>query len=144
MVEIEQVTVTQADVEKLLDAVESAGKGYSICLTRLVDDESTYTLTYRGEGSEHGSYGDAKAALDILARDEKEKAAADFIAAHRITSTEAPEAQNKVMREAVGSILPKNVCLTNSNIPDSMEVPLVTTVGALRRIAALAEIGGAS
>jgi hypothetical protein len=37
---------------------------------------------------------------------------------------------------ALGDVLPRNLCLTNRNIPDSTIVPLETTMGELRQIAA--------
>lgn len=42
------------------------------------------------------------------------------------------------------ALLPTNLCLDNTNIPDSTEIPLVATMGELRAFrAALAKFGGA-
>ena len=60
-------------------------------------------------------------------------------ARHRTTSIAAQDG----LVEAARSMLPHNVCLTNSNIPDSMIVPLETTMGELRKLsAALSAIKG--
>jgi len=51
-------------------------------------------------------------------------------------------AENERLREALEVMIPKGICLTNKNIPDSMTVPLETTMGELRQmVAALAAIG---
>lgn len=39
--------------------------------------------------------------------------------------------------EVLAGMLPTNVCLTNTNVPDHWAVPLETTMGELRKIAAL-------
>lgn len=79
-------------VEALVRAIEDAGRGYSIRLTKLVDDEATYTMTYRNEVTEHGSYEEAWDHLRDLATAEKREAARSAIAAiartKSLTSTE--------------------------------------------------------
>lgn len=78
-----QDEVTQADVTALVEAIDEAGRGYSINLTRLVDGVSTYELHYRGKVSEHECTDDAYAALREMALAEKVAAATDLLARHR-------------------------------------------------------------
>lgn len=59
----------------LVDAIENAGRGYSINLVRLVDGVSTYELKYRGQTTEHESYEEAHETLRASARQEKIDAA---------------------------------------------------------------------
>lgn len=69
------VLIDDGAVERVVDAIEDAGRGYSINLVRLVDGEATYDLTYRGETTQHPSHADALEALHELARQEKITAA---------------------------------------------------------------------
>lgn len=83
----EAVTVTQA--EELVRRIEEAGRGYSIRLTRLVDDEAEYTMVYRGETTIHASNEDAHELRQRLAEQERVEAALDFLVATRIQSDAA-------------------------------------------------------
>jgi hypothetical protein len=68
-------------ISELVAAIEEAGRGYSIRLTRLIDDEATYTLIYRDERHEFPSHEDASEYLACCARQEKIDAAERFLAA---------------------------------------------------------------
>lgn len=71
---------------ELVRAIEEAGRGYSIRLTRLVDDEAEYTLTYRGEQGICDSHEEASEHLQKLAECEKVEAALAFFARARTLS----------------------------------------------------------
>jgi len=68
-------------IAELVAAIEEAGRGYSILLTRLVDDDCTYTLIYRDERREFPSHEEASEYLACRARQEKIEAAERFLAA---------------------------------------------------------------
>ena len=42
----------------------------------------------------------------------------------------------QALRQAVQAMMLRNVCLTNTNVPDSVEVPLLATMGELRALSA--------
>jgi len=65
---------------ELVRAIEDAGRGYSIRLTRLVDGEAEYTLNYRGQVTIHDSHEEASEYRDRLAEQEKVSAALGFLA----------------------------------------------------------------
>ncbi len=66
-------------IERVAAAIESAEVGYSLRLTRLVDDESTYTLTY-GDGTPPLTFSDIDDGYQHV-RDRKRKAQAKAVIA---------------------------------------------------------------
>ena len=50
-------------------------------------------------------------------------------------NTRATDTQVSKLVSAARSMLPRNLCITNRNIPDSTIVPLDVTMGSLRKIA---------
>lgn len=66
-------------IERVAAAIESAEVGYSLRLTRLVDDESTYTLTY-GDGTPPLTFDDIDDGYRHV-RDRKRKAQATAVIA---------------------------------------------------------------
>lgn len=78
-----EVSQEAREAAALVEAIEEAGRGYRIELTRLVDGVSTYELHYRDGVYEYDCTDDAYAALKEMARAEKITAANDFLARHR-------------------------------------------------------------
>lgn len=79
--EPEDALVGDAAIDAMLSAIDSAGRGYSIRLTRLVDEVATYTLTYRDEQHEFDSHEDAHAALAEWSEQERREAVKQFLSA---------------------------------------------------------------
>lgn len=63
-----------------------------------------------------------------------------WLSAHLAAANLANEELLAVARD----ILPRNLCLTNPNVPDSTVVPLDVTMGELRKIAAVVAKAGAA
>lgn len=81
--------------------------------------------------------------IDVLAALNRHVVLAEQVACHE-QQAEAHAVFDAVsgLFDAAKGMLPKNVCLTNPNIPDETKLPLTATMGELRSIAsALARIG---
>jgi hypothetical protein len=91
---------------------------------------------WRVQGGEVVAPTDPICSMPTLYRETREARTQLDADAHLIAA--APE-----LYETLADVLPRNVCLTNKNVPDSTVVPLDCTMGDLRRIsAALAKARG--
>ncbi|MBB4857001.1 hypothetical protein HNO88_000298 [Novosphingobium chloroacetimidivorans] len=77
-----------AEVMALVHAIEDAGRGYNISLTKLVDGMTEYTMVYRGNTTVHDDIDDAHELRQRLAEQEKAEAAARILEQVRIAARE--------------------------------------------------------
>ena len=88
----------------------------------------------------------ATLAVDVLAvMDESVEVLLDERSGTTARSLEEARAAVAELIEKGEAMLPRNLCLGNSNISDSVKIPLVATMGELRAFAsALARVKGES
>ncbi len=100
---------------------------------RLATSEDYSALLHQAEEAGFGTVGELIAYL----RDEiAEQARVNGMGSEREAALMGEIAR---LREGVKAFLPRNICLTNRNVPDSVKIPLAATMGELRALAALGE-----
>jgi hypothetical protein len=99
-------------------------------VTKNADGEMVFSNRMPCYSTEHKNAAEAISGKDMNPEWEAEKHNRRAIA-DEVLRAAAPE-----LLDACKSAMPKGICLTNKNIPDSTVIPVDFTVGELRKIAA--------